>query len=649
MKKNVRVAVALLVIAAIAAIAFYVGQSRTPPTEPTELVPEAWRAARATAMHVVHMGKGKVACAECHGGMPDAGAIDAALAGDGGMVGFESHPGEGTCVRCHAKASAQAHGGNALAKTTCLTCHVFSGTASPAPCASCHGADGAKQAGTKPLVHHVQPGVACEACHDVHGAKGARTVLPDCTVCHATIGARHGSQVVAARTEGDPRELVALDAGVAKTWRKEAGGHVGPTCATCHAPHEPGRHAKDACVTCHSKGTTANLAANAPAIAARGPKIAGHEACTTCHAPHDARKESVRGCAGCHGDKSGATAVSAGHAACTTCHAPHAPTEARGACRTCHEGHDALGASKVAAHAACTSCHNPHDAAAKPAQACASCHAGVHPQHPSARTSKGDTSACTGCHTPHAPKRGAQVVVAFAAGDTKAAADASCSACHAAMKTKSGRGTHGKGVPCASCHRAHDFRLAKEGPAGAAVCARCHAPVASAIAGSPTPAAKGHALCASCHGDAHAPTRSPSCASCHGTEVSTAPKGHAACASCHEPHTGTFTQKGAACTNCHAEKRAALHGNVAQGCATCHRPHGPKGPASPPACTTCHEPAKLPGAHAAPSHAKNCGSCHSSHAPPRSDRATCTTTCHQDRRAHQPDAPVCKGCHIFRK
>jgi hypothetical protein len=99
-----------------------------------------------------------------------------------------------------------------------------------------------------------------------------------------------------------------------------------------------------------------------------------------------------------------------------------------------------------------------------------------------------------------------------------------------------------------------------------------------------------------------------------------------------------------ACASCHKAESATKH----NACASCHRPHGPGGVASPPACTTCHERPKLPALHAAADHA-TCSTCHSSHGPPKADRATCTGSCHADRAKHQPQAPVCNGCHVFRR
>ena len=189
------------------------------------------------------------------------------------------------------------------------------------------------------------------------------------------------------------------------------------------------------------------------------------------------------------------------------------------------------------------------------------------------------------------------------------------------------------------CHRPHEFRLAG---AGANLCATCHEAKRNATSARP-----GHAACASCHGEAHAPVATPSCAPCHAEPTRTAPRGHAACTSCHDAHSGSLGAR-AACTSCHEAKAKAPHAAVPGSCRTCHRPHGPKGPAKPAPCTSCHAPSSLSGLHAARGHS-TCSTCHSAHAAPRSDRATCTSGCHEDRREHQPDAKRCAGCHLFRR
>jgi hypothetical protein len=143
----------------------------------------------------------------------------------------------------------------------------------------------------------------------------------------------------------------------------------------------------------------------------------------------------------------------------------------------------------------------------------------------------------------------------------------------------------------------------------------------------------------------HAVAPPAACGTCHAAEQASAPAGHQRCVGCHEPHA---TQPTPACTTCHAKMNGEPHTTIQGGCATCHRPHGPGGLPAPPDCKTCHAPGTLPALHAAPGHAA-CASCHvSPHEPPREDRAGCTGTCHVDKRDHQPGAPVCSGCHVFR-
>ena len=195
-----------------------------------------------------------------------------------------------------------------------------------------------------------------------------------------------------------------------------------------------------------------------------------------------------------------------------------------------------------------------------------------------------------------------------------------------------------QGTACTSCHAPHAFRLAGS---GARLCAGCHAEKAKATSVRP-----GHASCNACHGTAHAPVAKPSCSGCHAEEAKTAHAGHATCTSCHDAHSGSLGSH-ASCTSCHENKAKALHANAAQGCTTCHRAHGPKGVERPAACASCHARPSLKGLHSVAAHAQ-CETCHSAHAPPRSDRATCTGSCHADKRSHQPEAKLCKGCHLFR-
>ena len=668
-KKVVVLGALLMAIAVAVAIALIV--NRTAPVVPTENVPTIWEAARKSPMHAAHIERGKVACSECH------------------TNGFLEKPSETACVKCHEKPAKNAHHGAETAPTTCLTCHAFGAGKQGATCVACHGAvvanananananafpagsDAGRSAHA--LAKHVSKVVACAACHDVHGdrAAGARVVLADCTACHASTSVAHGKTVVTAREGVDastPLLEVAMrfatDARAAKELRDGGvpsdGGHTShagavQVCTTCHAPHSGGAEARGTCVSCHA-GKDAD-AHDAPRVDPRGRNVAGHQACTTCHEPHRATKDATRTCEGCHGDHRAATTnaatTKAGHTACTTCHTPHAPAEAGASCASgaCHGGKTALASSRVAAHAKCNSCHDVHQPTKSPALACVRCHGDVQPKHPGFTTKTAGPSACVGCHTAHPATAGAK--------SAASATSVACSSCHA--KAHGDKGFHVGGVTCTQCHSAHDFGAAMLRPHGAtptnaaalpktpakpealAQCARCHAAEKAAVAQRP-----GHTDCESCHGAAHNPVKKPACATCHAQEVATAPKGHSACASCHDSHSGARGTR-AVCTNCHAEKAKAPHGNLGNGCASCHAAHGPKGILVPPPCTTCHTQAKLEGLHSASGHAANCASCHSSHAAPRSDRATCTSSCHVDRRNHQPEAKLCKGCHMFEK
>jgi len=674
------VSLALLGIALAVAVGFGVITRRTPPVSPTQNVPTTWQTARKSTMHETHVDGGKVACATCH------------------TQGFETKPTEAPCAGCHAKAVAHAHHGDPRSPTTCMTCHAFAKGQADATCVSCHGAGGAAsrpaEGGTDAaraahaLARHVSKDVACTACHDVHGdpAAKARVTLADCTACHTTTTIAHGRvhEPAAAAHEGATRAHDAHDAGessdaavarfaadvrAAAALRDAGGGVVAQVCTACHAPHSAAVAAGDACASCHVGGAGARstasdsaarngellLAGFAPRIEPRGAHVAGHAACITCHEPHRAEKADTRRCEDCHADHRSAITPAA-HTACTGCHTPHAPTEARASCASagCHAGTAVLAAPKVAAHAACASCHDPHRPTASPALACVKCHGEVQPKHPGSVSKISGASTCIGCHAPHggagAKAAGAKLAGAVAIATT-------CSSCH--TKAHGDRSLHAGGVACTTCHKPHEFaasllhdaagRPAHGIPAPAAkaeeaaLCASCHAAKTAAVAARP-----GHAECGACHGAAHTPVKKPACATCHAQETASAPRGHSACTQCHDAHSGSLGTH-AACASCHADKPKEQHGALPGGCASCHTPHGPKGVTTPPACTTCHARPTLDGLHSVAAHSASCASCHSSHAPVRSDRATCTSTCHQDRKNHQPEAKVCKGCHMFRK
>lgn len=654
------VVLALAVAIVLAIVGRYVfWPMRTVPPAPTEFVPPRWETARVAPMHVKHVGDKQIACTRCH------------------EDGFGNAPSLATCGAsdCHAKQAATAHRGNDTTTTTCLACHVFRGETKAAACIDCHAAPNTTMPAASVHTHHATEGATCTTCHAVHGEKGARTVAADCTSCHANVRAVHGRFDLSADGGADS------DLG---THRVDGAA----LCTSCHGPHRGKDDARAACIGCHvgsgtgtafaasdastaTHGSRAIAAVVAPQIQPRGRGVAGHESCLTCHASHDATKADVKPCLGCHRDHEGALSTKS-HATCTQCHAPHAPAEASSSCAGCHRDRHVLAETTAPSHATCTSCHDAHRAPAPPEAICAKCHGAssragtvghtIEPKH--ASSAKGD--ACVGCHTPHPKAANAPLANACATCHTKAKDDR---AFHAPAHAASG-----SRVVCTQCHAPHDFALAsvRTGPQSLAVsgvfCAGCHRPQADKVA-----ARSGHAACAKCHGEAHAPKRDLTCATCHRDESATAPKGHQACTGCHDAHSGARpsaspalsgpsgpsgggapnsrsgqpTATAAECTSCHTNKRGALHASLPQGCNDCHRAHGPSGVAQPPACTTCHAQ-KLPGLHAVGAHATNCKSCHAAHDAPRSDRATCTTGCHADRRSHQPEAAVCKGCHLFR-
>lgn len=620
-----------LALAAAVLIAFFVKHPRVEPKTPTSFVPDEWSRARTSPMHEAHVGKKSVPCTKCH------------------ENGFDKAPSMDVCTGCHANEASHAHRGSATSTTPCVTCHAFAADAREKTCVSCHAGDGVGAKGHA-LASHASDRATCTSCHAMHAEKKTRVdARAECTQCHE-VRVSHGHFLVAALPPASPTAAGAPDSGNAESDSGKLAlrlpdldaGAASPTaaatvavCTTCHTPHASKSAARSGCATCHA------------------PKVAKpHEACTTCHAPHAATREAAKPCASCHAAK----VPSPGHVGCTGCHAPHDPLAARGACASCHKGHEAFAATRVAAHADCTSCHAPHanpnvNAAVDPrafaktaAAACAKCHAGVHPDHPASKT--GEAASCIDCHAPHTQDHA--VVSTCSSCHTKATSDLSF---HAAAAP---RGHDlGKKTSCRDCHAPHAFAIGKE-DASRRLCAKCHASEASVVR-------KGHDDCKGCHGVAHTPTAKPACASCHAAEVASAPKGHTDCVKCHDAHSGSLgkvtpaasTLAGAragTCPTCHADKERALHGHLpGAGCASCHRPHGPNGGATPPPCTSCHAPAKLPGLHAVGQHAAKCASCHASHSAPRADRATCTSGCHTDRRAHQPEAAVCTGCHVFRK
>jgi hypothetical protein len=473
-------------------------------------------------------------------------------------------------------------------KAECKDCHDYArdGFKNPgsAPCARCHAKEASHLAG-------LAVGGSAHA-----GNAETRT---GCLTCH-----------VFAPDETPPTCIGchARDQGHA------AAVHVHATadCASCHRVHEAPSIVPRDCAGCHDERVTEH--ASAAHAAHDDGRATGDNGCLDCHTGHAPAAAAVTVCAGCHAEAAGPKP--AGHESCLGCHRPHVFTAGADVCAGCHAPRPTLVASQVHAHAVCISCHEPH-APMEAAASCSHCHTGIQVVH-------GGHEACVECHEPHGKEADKKLVDA-------------CTSCHKSVAVSDTR-AHAGGVACQACHKPHDFTP----PDRRTLCVGCHAREVTLAATS-----KGHGDCSSCHGaSTHAPAKAPACGTCHANEASSAPPGHQKCISCHEPHAGSVPPR-TVCTSCHANKAAGPHAAVPGGCATCHRAHGPHGVATPPACTTCHAHDRLPALHAVPAHA-DCATCHSSHDPPRADRAACTSTCHVDRRGHQPQAPVCSGCHVFR-
>lgn len=462
--------------------------------------------------------------------------------------------------------------------------------------------------------HQTHVGGEKAECHDCHdfvrdGFKNPGTAV--CAKCHA-------KDMTSAHHRASTRSTDCLSC------HAFALGRTDPTCIGCHASPEGKlaaivQHATVDCETCHHLEQTppvvlADCIGCHDQRATKHAEHAGSKGCTDCHGVHEPASVAKAACASCH--REGAQPHPPAHDACIGCHEPHDFVATDSACLGCHGPKTTLVDREVPAHRDCVNCHNPH-APGKAAAACVGCHQNV-------KVSHGTAGACTTCHAPH--------------GDDPVVLAATCTSCHKKVAS-SDTSAHAGGIACLTCHKPHGFG----GLEAKTMCRECHGAETMLVASNP-----GHADCTSCHGASavHKIAAPVACGSCHEPEQRSAPAGHQRCEGCHEPHAGKATP---VCATCHADKSKEPHGTIQGGCATCHRPHGPGGVAVPPACTTCHALSTLAALHAAPGHAE-CASCHASpHQPPREDRAGCTGTCHVDKRDHQSGAPICTGCHVFRR
>ncbi len=548
-------------------------------------VPDAWREARSSPGHVVHVTYEGVPCRDCHD--------------DGG---FAAPPAD-VCARCHDDVASplhEEHGRNPAGGVApaCQDCHGFAAgsPARPWGCMRCHD----QPQGAFVAAVGAHQGEACGSCHRPHQSPSlAPRACADC----------HSDQLkgdVPVPSGGVQAPAIHPTARRAARELSRGGKHGNQTlsaasCLGCHRTHEPALAAGNGCVNCHS---TQRRPVGGRAL------FAGHDQCTTCHLPHRFAAAEVRACRDCHAGVRVIAAAS--HGACASCHQPHQAAAAR-TCRTCHR--EAVKHPSPTPGDACLGCHpvHPGGGGGSVAVACTTCHR--KPGH--------GTATCRDCHQPHAaaPK----------------ADGALCGTCHVEPARRAAGTGH---TACANCHVDAAHGPSRSAPA----CATCHA--AQATASSHGAARAGHGSCTACHtGGPHAPaTAPPACATCHPVPAKTAPRGHQRCTDCHQSHAGDL-RPGTTCATCHRDQAARGHGTRGA-CDSCHRPHGPGGPTSPPTCTSCHPADRRPGLHRGRGHDR-CETCHTSHEQrPKSDRATCVT-CHKDRVDHEPGAASCGACHPF--
>jgi hypothetical protein len=509
-----------------------------------------------------------------------------------GGVAHGGRPDSAACVGCHEEVAVTAA---PMAAVHCADCHAWlSPEPDPEPtCGRCHEAGGV---GREVTLHSALP---CTLCHQPHAEPF--TQVRACETCHDGVEHRH----------------------------PEVGAAGG--CDACHAAHDDWPTAQARCVGCHEEVALADLptslAVDAQALKAASEFLA-HGQCVDCHDGH-AEAEAPARCDGCHETP----APLHGGAECGDCHDVHRPTAPQ--CGECHD--------EAARHGGqdCGECHGVHTAPVV-AGDCRGCHAEVPAPVDHRRQD------CADCHRPHQPEPRAcgachQAEVFVVAERDRAHRD--CGECHR---------PHDRAVLATDCARCHDEPARK----GHETCLDCHTPHAAT---TPTPAAcvnchtapveavanlPGHADCRDCHTE-HPADRPPTpCVDCH-DEMNSAPQGHADCGDCHAPHDGAPRQ--ATCADCHPKKtRPMLGAPVHLECGECHGPHEAAAAASP-RCESCHSPegaGRAPaGLHEIPEH-RECDLCHSAHRPPEALRSVCVE-CHEEQRDHEPEAPVCQGCHVF--
>lgn len=464
--------------------------------------------------------------------------------------------------------------------------------------------------------------VACRACHDLE-KDGFKNPGPGiCKTCHeANSTFHHGGDAGftldgGARAEvtcltchpfdvvnGQPPPItpwICLDCHDRPQNQKVAVEAHQSACFYCHQPHRAEFTQPTECTICHQIGL---------AHGAKGDSVA--KSCMKCHEQHRPAAEASKECVACHSDekeqkkKSSVVTKAAlfeehgkGHKSCGSCHLPHKfDKKAVKTCTACHKDQVvlALGATPKT-HTTCMSCHAPHAGKTGAPKTCqtAGCHADVKSSHPTSKDKPENRHPCMSCHPMHdalpKPKQVAKT----------------CESCHKEEKFTGvvhGKDKDGVATSCDDCHKKHDFKVAKE---SRVACKECHAQLLTATAKVKK---NGHAKCEDCHaGLPHKPLpdQRKTCVSCH-EKLKPPQKGHDDCSKCHETHSGAKLK----------------------------------------ACLDCHKVPELEGLHMEVKHQK-CDQCHAAHNPQPDERNVCLS-CHKDKATHEPKAPRCANCHLFRE
>ncbi|MCB9536852.1 MAG: hypothetical protein H6704_11420 [Myxococcales bacterium] len=499
-------------------------------------------------------------------------------------TGHEGRPGNALCKDCH---DDQTMASSPMAQLHCMECHDFLAPAAESGkrprFARCDRCHGPGERATSIPVQ-LHAEMPCSVCHQPH--REPFTVAQGCEDCHP--------KVIHAHPEVEDTVY----------------------CTTCHGPHDEWSVAATRCAGCHEEqvfealpGGGASLAHDDDLLTAVA-EVTAHATCIDCHSAHAKPGVMVaKVCTDCHDDVQPPSRHTA--ASCDGCHAPHRPQPED--CDSCHDTVRVRHAS-----AGCQDCHAMHEtfAGGRDVRTCVNCHRepDVRAGHPESR--------CEDCHKPHRPQ------------------PKTCDACHQA-EVRAVAGTPADHRQCTSCHPVH-AQLPK--PALLAKCRDCHDEVRTQTAKIAE-----HQDCSACHATHTVKAAMPGgCTECHADHLRHTVPDHRQCGECHRPHDGGRGGK-KDCADCHAEKaRPAQALPQHTDCDRCHQVHPQAAPKTPD-CTTCHkangEAAQPLALHRMEGH-ETCGECHTAHGPFDASRKNCLR-CHEAQQNHEPQAPVCNGCHRF--